>query len=71
MLHFMPLLCCKRFCKAMNKDGEGFRYLSQMFPRITDAKIKEGILVVHRSGMQLENEAVWNQVKRCYGEFCW
>lgn len=35
----------KNFVKAMNKEGEGFRYLRQMFPRITDAKIKEGIFV--------------------------
>lgn len=35
----------KNFVKAMNKDGDGFRYLRQMFPRISDAKIKEGIFV--------------------------
>ena len=41
----------------MNKDGEGFRYLRQMFPSITDAKIKEGIFLVRSSDAQLENEA--------------
>ena len=35
----------KNFVKAMNKEGEAFRYLRQMFPRITDAKIKEGIFI--------------------------
>lgn len=35
----------KNFVKAMNKEGAGFRYLRQMFPRISDAKIKEGIFV--------------------------
>lgn len=31
--------------KAMKKEGEAFHYLSQMFPRITDDKIKEGSFV--------------------------
>ncbi|KAL6464577.1 hypothetical protein MHYP_G00268940 [Metynnis hypsauchen] len=35
----------KNFVKAMNKEGEGFRYLRQMFQRISEAKIKEGIFV--------------------------
>src|SRR6218665_2528889 len=35
MLHFLPL---HAFLKAMSKDGEGFHYLRQIFPRITDAK---------------------------------
>lgn len=26
----------------MNKEGEGFHFLGQMFPRVTDAKIREG-----------------------------
>lgn len=35
----------KNFVKAMNKEGRGFQYLKQRFPKITDAKIKEGIFV--------------------------
>jgi len=35
----------KNFVKAMNKEGAGFCYLRQMFPRISDANIKEGIFV--------------------------
>jgi len=35
----------KNFVKAMDKDGEGFRYLKSKFPRISDAKLKEGIFV--------------------------
>ena len=35
----------KNFVKAMNKSGDGFQYLQNKFPRISDAKIKEGIFV--------------------------
>lgn len=36
---------CNIVKKNMNKKGEDFSYLRQIFTRITDAKIKEGILV--------------------------
>jgi hypothetical protein len=35
----------KNFVKAMDKEGEGFAYLRQKFPPVSDAKIKEGIFV--------------------------
>lgn len=35
----------KNLVKAMDKDGEGFAYLKQKFPKLSDAKIKEGIFV--------------------------
>ncbi|GBP27477.1 hypothetical protein EVAR_14298_1 [Eumeta japonica] len=35
----------KNLVKAMNKDGGGFQYLKTKFPRISDAKMKEGIFV--------------------------
>ena len=35
----------KIFVKAMDRDGDGFKYLQTKFPRISDAKIKEGIFV--------------------------
>lgn len=35
----------KNFVKAMDKEGEGFAYLKKMFPKISDAKLKEGIFV--------------------------
>lgn len=31
--------------KALNKDGPAFKYLRSKFPRISDAKIKEGIFI--------------------------
>lgn len=35
----------KNFVKAMDREGEGFSYLKSKFPRISEAKIKEGIFV--------------------------
>jgi hypothetical protein len=35
----------KNSVKAMNRNGEYFRYLQQTFQRINDAKIQEGIFV--------------------------
>ena len=35
----------KNFVKAMDKNGEGFQYIKNKFPRISEAKIKEGIFV--------------------------
>lgn len=41
----------KNFVKAMNKNGAAFQYLRQKFPRLSDAKVKEGIFV----GPQIRN----------------
>ena len=38
----------KNFVKAMDKEGEGFAYLKQKFPQVSDAKIKQGIFVGHQ-----------------------
>lgn len=35
----------KNFVKAMDKNGDGFTYLKSVFPKISDAKLKEGIFV--------------------------
>ena len=35
----------KNFVKAMNKQSDAFKHLRQKFPRISDAKIKEGIFI--------------------------
>ena len=35
----------KQFVKALDKNENCFKYLSKKFPRISDAKIKEGIFV--------------------------
>lgn len=33
----------KQFVKALDKNGETFKYLRSVFPRLSDAKVKEGI----------------------------
>jgi hypothetical protein len=35
----------KNFVKCMDKKGEGFTYLKQKFPQVSDTKIKEGIFL--------------------------
>jgi hypothetical protein len=35
----------KNFVKAMDRDGQGFLYLQRTFPRISNAKMKEGIFI--------------------------
>ena len=35
----------KNFVKAMNKEGKGFKYLTEKFSYVSDAKINEGIFV--------------------------
>jgi hypothetical protein len=35
----------KNFVKAMDKNGDGFLFLKLKFPKLSDAKIKEGIFV--------------------------
>ncbi len=35
----------KKMVKALNKNGDGFRYLEAKFPRISEAKLKAGIFV--------------------------
>lgn len=36
---------CSTFIKAIDHEGEAFLYLSEKFPGLTDAKLKQGILV--------------------------
>ncbi|CAH1111013.1 unnamed protein product [Psylliodes chrysocephalus] len=33
----------KQFVKALDKENSSFQYLCQKFPRLSDAKIKEGV----------------------------
>src|SRR4051812_37785236 len=35
----------KLFAKIMNKDGKGFKYLTNKFSYVSDAKINDGIFV--------------------------
>lgn len=42
---YLPPLHIKQFVKAMDKTGDGFNFLKTKFPRLSEAKIKEGIFV--------------------------
>ena len=35
----------KNFVKVMDKTGRGFEHVRNMFPNVSDAKIKEGIFI--------------------------
>jgi len=35
----------KKFVKGMDKTGRGFQYVKNKFPKVNDAKIKEGIFI--------------------------
>jgi hypothetical protein len=35
----------KNFVKAMDRDGQVFLYFQRKFPRISNAKMKEGIFI--------------------------
>jgi hypothetical protein len=41
----IKLWLMKNFVKALDKRGEGFLYLSNKFPNLSDVKVKQGIFV--------------------------
>jgi len=49
-MHF-KLGLMKNFVKAMNQEEAAFTYLQEKFPRLSEAKVKEGICI----GPQIEN----------------
>jgi hypothetical protein len=46
---YIRLGLTKNFVKAMNRTGSAFKYLAEKFPRLSEAKIKEGVLWFLRS----------------------
>ena len=57
----------KQFVKTLSKDGETFKYLSSKFPRLSEAKLKQGVFAGHdiRKLMKDNNfENVMNDVER-------
>ena len=44
LLH-IKLRLMKNFVNTIDKTGAGFEYLTRKFPRITEAKIKEGVFI--------------------------
>ena len=70
----------KNFIKALHQDGECFQYLSQIFPRISAAKLKEGIFTGPQIRKLLYNNefdrtlnnkelAAWNSFKDVVHDF--
>lgn len=35
----------KNFVKALDKNNEAFKYLKEVFPKLSDANLKEGIFI--------------------------
>lgn len=58
----------KYFVKA--KDGEGFKYLKQIFPKISNAKIKEGIFVGPQI-RKLQKDKNFESVLTCMEKQTW
>ena len=38
----------KEFVKALDKDGAAFKYLQNLFPKLSEAKVKGGIRVLYK-----------------------
>ncbi|KAI6648258.1 hypothetical protein LOD99_12067 [Oopsacas minuta] len=60
----------KNFVKAIvkyNKEGEGFKYLKDKFPKVNDAKIKEEVFIgpqIRELFKDLSFEACLNSVEK-------
>ncbi|GFV84046.1 uncharacterized protein TNCV_3037082 [Trichonephila clavipes] len=64
----------KQFVKALDKEGECFKYLCEQFPGLSDAKLKEGIFVgpdirkllkdeTFVTKMEMKEKNAWNSFK--------
>jgi hypothetical protein len=51
----------KNFVKAMDQNGMEFLYLKSKFPKVSDAKIKEGSFVGPQIRKLISNEPFDNQ----------
>ena len=63
----------KNFVKAMDKDGEAFKYLVKEFPHISDAKLKAGIFIGSQIRHLLQDSQFVSQMvtveRRAWEEF--
>jgi hypothetical protein len=44
---YIKLAFIKIFVKALDKEREGIPYLRQIFPKISEAKVKEGMKLIN------------------------
>lgn len=71
----------KNFVKGLTKGGPAFSYLKTLFPKLSDAKIKEGVFVGPQIRKLIKNDAdfektligieldTWRSLKRVLSEF--
>jgi hypothetical protein len=63
----------KNFVKALDKDGEAFKYLAKEFPHISDAKLKAGIFIGPQIRQLLNDKQFVSQMvtaeRRAWEEF--
>ncbi|KAL3279989.1 hypothetical protein HHI36_017495 [Cryptolaemus montrouzieri] len=55
----------KNSVETMNKDGDVFKYLKEVFPKLSDAKLNEGIFM----GAVYITEKLTNQELRAWNSF--
>ena len=51
----------KQFVKALDVENEAFKEIRQMFPKLSDAKVKEGIFVGPQIAKMLKSETLENK----------
>ena len=80
-MHFKPGMI-KNFVKAMNQEEAAFTYLREKFPRLSEAKLKEGIFIGPQMRdlikdeyfdklLQDKEKAAWDSYKIVVRGFFW
>ena len=46
----------KQFVKALDKDGAAFKYLQNLFPKLSEAKVKGGIFIGPQVKLTLKSD---------------
>lgn len=53
----IKLILLKDFAKAINEDGERYKYSQPKFPQLSDAKVKENIFVGSQNRNLMKDES--------------
>jgi len=71
---YIKLCLMKNFVKAMDQTGSAFKYLAEKFPRLREAKIKEGVFVGPQIRKLFRDNMFYNLLqgdeKKDWGGFC-
>ncbi|KAL4711600.1 hypothetical protein ACJJTC_003617 [Scirpophaga incertulas] len=68
----------KQFVKSLQKDGNCFRYICSKFPKLPEAKLKEGVFTVKNTGKRFHQDV--RHIERRYqgrsdvsmlADYCW